>query len=372
MTLSSQARTVVLATGGTGGHIFPAEALAECLLARGYKVHVITDRRFEHYMRASNYVLGSIPTHVIDAASMSGSLMVRVKALVKNIIAYRVVRKILSEVRPNVVVGFGGYPSFPTLCAAAGRIPTIIHEQNSILGKANRVLASRVDVIATSFEETGGIKLADRTRVQCIGNPVRAAIQSLRAVDYPTMLADGILHVLVTGGSQGAAILGDVVPKAVALLPAPLRKRVRIDQQVRAEQLEGLRAEYEAIGVHADLAPFFADIPNRLASAHLVIARAGASTICELTTAGRPAILVPLPSAADDHQKYNAKAIDDMGGGWLMPQNAFTPEALAAKLEYFLTMPHSLAKAAASARALGKPEAAEHLADLVERVARLS
>lgn len=365
MTEQAQAKCIILAAGGTGGHIFPAEALAEVLLTHGHEVRLVTDKRFEAYRDKGDGVLSSLPLHYIPAASLSGSLFKKAKGLCANLMALAKAGQLLRQVKPDAVVGFGGYPSFPTMMAAAKRYRTIIHEQNALLGKTNRVLAARVDILAASFEKTGLVPEEYQRKITVVGNPVRSPIRALRNVPYAQLQEDGILQILVTGGSQGAAVFGEVVPAALALLPEPLQRRIRIDQQVRPEQLDELRAAYEAINVQADLATFFADMPSRLAAAHIVIARSGASTISELTCAGRPALLVPLPSSADGHQKINAQAVEDAGGGWLMPQDGFTAESLAAKLESFLNMPASLAKAADNVRDIGQPEAAELLADIV-------
>ena len=368
---------IILAAGGTGGHIFPAESLAEELTARGHRVTMITDQRFADYSAASmKGIFAQVPIHYISAASIGRNLWKRVLNALMILRGIWQARQLMKAIRPQAVVGFGGYPSFPTMMAATSLgIPTIIHEQNALLGKANRVLADRVTTIAASFEQTGLVKPECRHKLVVVGNPVRAAVRALHEIPAPELAQDGMLRLLVMGGSQGALVFSNVVPNAVALLPEPLRKRLRIDQQTRAEALEATRRAYEAIGVQADLAPFFADVPARLAAAHLVIGRSGASTMAELTCAGRPAILVPYPSAADDHQTANASALDDAGGAWLMPEDAFTAEALAAKLEAFLRLPSSLAKAAVASRAYGRPEAAAKLADLVlshaEKHARL-
>jgi UDP-N-acetylglucosamine--N-acetylmuramyl-(pentapeptide) pyrophosphoryl-undecaprenol N-acetylglucosamine transferase len=368
---------IILAAGGTGGHIFPAESLAEELTARSHRVTMITDQRFADYSAASmKGIFAHVPIHYISAASLGRNVWKRALNALMILRGIWQARQLMKAIRPQAVVGFGGYPSFPTMMAATSLgIPTIIHEQNALLGKANRVLADRVTTIAASFEQTGLVKAECRHKLVVVGNPVRAAVRALHDIPAPELAQDGILRLLVMGGSQGALVFSNVVPNAVALLPEPLRKRLRIDQQTRAEALEATRRAYEAIGVQADLAPFFADVPARLAAAHLVIGRSGASTMAELTCAGRPAILVPYPSAADDHQTANALALDDAGGAWLMPEDAFTAEALAAKLEAFLRLPSSLAKAAVASRAYGRPEAAAKLADLVlshaEKHARL-
>ncbi len=357
--------TIMLATGGTGGHIFPAESLAEVLISRGHHVVLVTDKRFEAYRQRGHTTLATIPIHEIPASSLSGNAFKKARSAAWNVVSCIKARRIINKLSPDVVIGFGGYPSFPTMLAAAGCTRTIIHEQNAILGKANRMLAPRVDVIATSFQETQRIRVQDAGKVQYVGNPVRAAVKALRDVPYPHLHPDGMMRVLITGGSQGAAIFGDILPKAVALLPEALRQRLRIDQQVRAEQADDLRKAYDAIGVQAELAPFFSDVPTRLAGAHLVIARSGASTVAELTCAARPAILVPLPHSADDHQKINALTLDDAGGSWMIPQSAFTPETLSARLESFLNLPAALNRASDVARTFGRPQSAEALADMV-------
>lgn len=355
---------IILAAGGTGGHIFPAEALAEALMKRGERVVLVTDRRFAHF---TSGVLSKVETRTIHAGTAYGALHKKIIGAAELALGIFQARRQLSQLKPRAVVGFGGYPSFPTVFAAAGLgIPTVIHEQNSVLGRANRLLAPRVGLIATSFPDTRMLGEKDKAKVVLTGNPVRAAIRALRDVPCPAVSQDGKMHILVTGGSQGASVFSQVVPEAIAALPAPLRARVRIDEQCRApEELAATRAVYERLGVSADLSCFFADLPARLAGAHLVIARAGASTVAELATAGRPAILVPLPTSMDNHQYHNADAFEETGGGWVMAQDGFTPAALSARLEAFLTAPDALAKAAENARALGSPDAAEKLAELV-------
>lgn len=361
--MSQSGQPIVLAAGGTGGHIFPAEALAEVLLKKGERVVLVTDHRFANYKSG---VLASVETRTIRAGTVGGAWHKKIIGAAGILFGIAQARGVIKSLKPKAVVGFGGYPSFPTVFAAAGQgIPTIIHEQNSVLGRANRLLANRAGRIATSFPETQMMSEKDGGKVFLTGNPVRAAVRALRDVPYPVLMQDGKMHILVTGGSQGAAVFSDVVPEAIALLPASLRARVRIDQQCREQELAAARDRYNDLGVNADLATFFVDLPARLAASHLVIARSGASTVSELAVAGRPAILVPLPTAMDNHQYYNANAFEDVGGGWVMAQDGFTPAALAARLESFLTAPESLAKAAAGARRLGNPDAAATLAAMV-------
>ncbi len=265
------------------------------------------------------------------------------------------------------VVGFGGYASVPAVLAATQLgLPTIIHEQNAVLGRANRLLAPRVGAVATAFAEVARLSQSDRAKVVHTGNPVRAAVAALSETAYPAPAIDSSLSILVTGGSQGAAVMTQVVPGALSSLPGPSRRRLRVVQQCRPEHLDGARAIYHEAGIEAELATFFDDMPQRLKVAQLVVARAGASTVAELTAAGRPAILVPYPTATDDHQTANARAVEQAGGGWLMGESEFTAATLAARIAGFLERPSLLDEAAARARAIGMPDAAGRLCGLVE------
>jgi UDP-N-acetylglucosamine--N-acetylmuramyl-(pentapeptide) pyrophosphoryl-undecaprenol N-acetylglucosamine transferase len=272
--------------------------------------------------------------------------------------------RLLTRLQPAVAVGFGGYPSVPTMLAAARhRIATVVHEQNALMGRANRLLAPRVTRIATSFPHVQGLKAPDIARIAFTGNPVRPEIVKLRDLPYPS--PSGTINLLVTGGSQGARILSAVIPDALTRLPVALKSRIALMQQARPEDLERVRETHRQSGIDAEVAPFFRDLPARLGRAHLVIARAGASTVSELCVAGRPAILVPFAAAADDHQSFNARALGDTGAAWVMAERDFTPDALAAKLAALLAAPDTLIATAAAARQLGMPDAAARLADLV-------
>jgi UDP-N-acetylglucosamine--N-acetylmuramyl-(pentapeptide) pyrophosphoryl-undecaprenol N-acetylglucosamine transferase len=351
---------IVLAAGGTGGHLFPAEALARALLERNCRVALVTDRRGQ----AFGDKLPDIDLHRIRAGRFGAGLMSKVMAGAELALGTLESHRLLRRLAPAAVVGFGGYPSVPPMLAAARLgLPTLIHEQNAILGRANRLLAPRAKRIATSFAEVGAIREADRARIVETGNPVRPAIAALRGTPYPTPS-------LVTGGSQGARVLSEVVPAALSQLPEPLRRRVRLTQQARAEDLEAVRCAHQASGVVAELATFFADVPERLARAHLVISRSGASTVAELAMIGRPAILIPYLQAADDHQTANARALEKAGGAWVMGQATITAAALAEKLAPLMTAPARLAEAAAKAHALGRPDAARALAELVLSLAK--
>lgn len=360
-------KTVILAAGGTGGHIFPAEALAEVLRLRGVAVHLITDHRFHQYSKlGTDSVLSQIPIHTIRAASLGGGLVRRLRSVFGIAVGVAQAHRLMRQLKPLAVVGFGGYPSFPTMVAAvlAGR-RTIVHEQNSVLGKVNRALASRMSAIATTYAQTQKMPPDAASRVVLTGNPVRATVCALAKVDYPALAEDGIMRVLVIGGSQGASVFSDVIPAAMKLLPEAMRARIRLDQQCRAGEIEQVQEKYQTLGMQVDLAPFFPDVAARLAAAHVVICRAGASTVAELMVAGRPALLVPLPIATDNHQFFNAQAIEDTGAGWVVTQDAFTPEALAARLDTWLRLPGRLADAAGAMRQLGRTDAADALADVV-------
>ena len=339
---------IILAAGGTGGHIFPAEALAEALLSMGERVMLVTDSRFDNFTSGA---LSRIERHTIRASTIAGGLHKKLVGAAELGLGIMQARKLLRGLKPKVVVGFGGYPSFPTVFAASGLgIPTVIHEQNCVLGRANRLLAPRVDRIAASFPELLMLGDKDKTKLSFTGNPVRASVRALRAIPYASVPQDGKLQILVTGGSQGTSIFSQIVPAAIAALPEARRSRIRIDQQCREADIEATKTAYLHMGVNADLATFFVDLPARLAASHLVIARAGASTVAELAVAGRPAILVPLPTSMDNHQYYNANAFEDVGGGWVMTQDGFTAESLSARLEAFLTAPLTLTKAAENAK----------------------
>jgi UDP-N-acetylglucosamine--N-acetylmuramyl-(pentapeptide) pyrophosphoryl-undecaprenol N-acetylglucosamine transferase len=354
---------IVLAAGGTGGHMFPAEALAAELLARGHQVALVTDRRGGGFGDR----LPAVDTHRIAAGGLAGTGLVgRAQGVVQLGVGFFQSRALLGRLKPNVAVGFGGYASVPTVLAASlAGSPTVLHEQNAVLGRANKLLAKRATRIATSFPSVVGVG-SDRAVVT--GNPVRPGIAALADATYPA-LADE-LRILVVGGSQGARVFSRLIPEAVALLSADLQRRLTIAQQARAEDLETARANYTKASAKIELAPFFGDMPDRLRVAHLVISRSGASTVAELTATGRPAILVPYPFATDDHQTANARALDSAGAGWLMPESTTTPAMLAERLTALAASPQTLTQAATAARNLGRRDAAARLADLVTSLIR--
>ncbi|HEY4133947.1 MAG TPA: undecaprenyldiphospho-muramoylpentapeptide beta-N-acetylglucosaminyltransferase [Alphaproteobacteria bacterium] len=359
----SHAHPIVLVAGGTGGHVFPAEALATELRTRGYTLALFTDSRGEAY----GGELGTLATHRIRAGRVTaGGVLGRAKGLLDLALGGLQSRGLLARLKPSVVVGFGGYASVPTMLAASSLgVPTLIHEQNALLGRANRLLAPRVSAIATAFGSVAGVKPRDRAKIVLTGNPVRAGIRALRDNAYPALAGDGPIYLLVTGGSQGATVFSDVVPAALDRLPDEMRRRLRVSQQCRPEDIERVRAAYAGTDIRVDLASFFTDMPERLLNAHLVICRSGASTIAELTTAGRPALLVPYPHAMDDHQTLNARAVEAQGGAVAVPQLDFTPETLAARLKLLFAQPQHLARMAEKAHASGHRDAAANLAILV-------
>jgi len=363
----SMSRHYVLAAGGTGGHMMPAHALAEELMLRGHRVALITDDRGARIPG----LFDKVQVHILPAGRLTGGPAGWLRAARAILTGRTMALRLYETFRPSAVIGFGGYPALPALLAARrDRIPTAIHEQNAVLGRVNRLMGSRVDAIATSYPHVERLPGGAKNRVEFVGNPVRDEVVALRDQPFPALGEDGIFRLLVTGGSQGASVLSDVVPEGLALLPEHFRRRLQVTQQCRTEDIEQVRARYAAIGIPADLATYLADLPARLAWAHLVIARAGASTIAELTAAGRPAILVPLPSATDDHQTANAREMARAGGARMIAQDKFGPVELAKQMQKLALDPEALANAAARAKALGKPDAARALADLVERIGR--
>ena len=352
---------VVLATGGTGGHVFPAEALAGELEARGVPFALVTDARGRQWQGA----LARQPIHYVRSASPSGSMVQRLRAVMALTFGLFEAWSALGRLAPSAVVGFGGYASVPAVAAAqrAG-VPTLLHEQNAVLGRANRLLAPRARIVATSFPKTASL---GKAVPRLTGNPVRPAIAALAELPYPAV--DGPLQLLVLGGSQGARVFARLLPPAIEGLPPGLRGRIRIAQQCRPEDLEQVRAAYAAFALPATLADFFTDVAEHLAAAHLVISRSGASTVAELAAAGRPSILLPYPHATDDHQTANAAAFANAGGGWLVPEAEASPARLGERLAGLLAHPGALSLAAAAARNFGRRDAARRLADLAEELA---
>lgn len=357
----------MLAAGGTGGHFFPAEALARELLDRGYPVTLVTDRRGQ----AFGGTLEQVPVHRIHSAPPGAGFVNKAKAAVQMGVGLLQARALMRHLTPAAVVGFGGYPSVPTVFAAVhSGVPALIHEQNAVLGRANRMLAPGVRHLAVAFPEVSGLRDADRAKLVRTGNPVRPAIAALRDAGYAAPSADGPIHLLVMGGSQGARVLSEVLPAAITQLPEGLRARLHLSQQCRPEDLESVRAAYAGAGLGGlELDSFFHDVPQRLAACHLAVTRAGASTVAELTCLGRPALLVPYPHAMDDHQTANARQLDAAGAAWMIPQPDFTAATVAARLASLLAAPDTLAATAASAHDWGTADAAARLADAVTAMA---
>lgn len=351
----------VLAAGGTGGHLFPAEAVAAELLGRGNTVHLLSDARADafagripgiavHHIRAGRFGCGAAHTaHALGELAW-GALQAR---------------RLLRRLSPACVIGFGGYPSVPGMLAAVYLgLPTLIHEQNAVLGRANRLLAPRVGRIATAFPNAAGLRASDRARAVHTGNPVRPAVLAVCETKYKAPQRGGAIELVILGGSQGARIMSEVVPPALAALPTRLREVLRISHQARPEDLPAAEAVYRKNRIQAELRSFFTDVPERLARAHLVICRAGASTVAELTAIGRPALLIPYPYATDDHQSANAGALGEAGGGWVMPQSELRSDTLALRLESLLGDQTALTTAARRATEFGRRDATRDLAQL--------
>ncbi|HEY1425504.1 MAG TPA: undecaprenyldiphospho-muramoylpentapeptide beta-N-acetylglucosaminyltransferase [Caulobacteraceae bacterium] len=360
-----RSKLAVVAAGGTGGHLFPAQALAQALVSRGWRVVLATDERVQT-LSASFPAERRIP---LSAATFKpGDPLGAVKAGGAILRGVMQARAELAALRPAVVIGFGGYPSLPALLAAISqRRKTIIHEQNAVMGRANRLLAPFVTEIACAFPTLQKAPAKVAARAVVVGNPVRPEIRAL--YDKPYEPPTDELRLLVTGGSQGARLLSETVPKAVARLPEALRGRLKVQQQTRAESIEGAKSTYAAADVDAEIAPFFEGMAARLGVAHLMIGRAGAGTVCEIAVAGRPAILVPLKIALDDDQGQNAHLLVDVGAAEVLREDALSPESLAAALQRLLGDPAKLAAMADAAHAVASPDAADRLADLVEATA---
>lgn len=366
---ASAAPRIVIAAGGTGGHVYPAASLAQALIGRGYRVAFLTDARGRQFPGIDD-ADPRIEQFVLPVARLSRTPKGLIAGSAGLALAYVKALGLIGRLRPAMVVGFGGYPSFPPLLAATHRrVPTLIHEQNAVIGRTNRALARRVDAIALSFARTQRLGARAVSKSHLIGNPVRPAIAERAESPYVQPGEDEAFRLLVTGGSQGASVFSTLLPAAVAALAEPLRHRLSIVQQCRREDIEAVRQTYAALGVSAELSAFFEDMPALLTGAHLVICRAGASSVAEVTTIGRPAIFVPYPHATNDHQHANAATVAQAGGGWLADQTSLTPEELANRLEYLIAEPCALATAAQVAASMGHTHAATRLADLVETLA---
>jgi UDP-N-acetylglucosamine--N-acetylmuramyl-(pentapeptide) pyrophosphoryl-undecaprenol N-acetylglucosamine transferase len=358
-------RTILLSAGGTGGHLFPAEALAHEMTRRGWSVHLATDRRAERY--AGGFpaaVVHTIPSATFGSRNpfaMARSGWTLWRGFVRS-------SSVLQRQKPAIVVGFGGYPTLPPLFAATRRgIPTLIHEQNAVMGRANRALAGRVTAIAGGFMAEGEGLAADKMVVT--GNPVRPAVIEAAKSAYPSFNEEKPFRLLVFGGSQGAQFFSEAVPPAIRALPEKARARLAVTQQARPEDETAVRAAYAEMGVAAEIAPFFNDLAQRMAAAHLIISRSGASTVSEIAVIGRPALLVPYPHALDHDQAANAAALAKAGGAEVHRQDSLSPERLSALIGAMMEDKARLLSMAAAARSAGRPDAARLLADLTEAIA---
>ncbi|WP_046863044.1 undecaprenyldiphospho-muramoylpentapeptide beta-N-acetylglucosaminyltransferase [Microvirga massiliensis] len=354
---------VLISAGGTGGHLFPAEALGIVLRSRGLRIALATDRR----VGALSTSFPADEVFEIPSATPSGKSLIKM-ARAGAMLGLGVARAvpIIRRIRPAVAVGFGGYPTVPPLAAARLlRIPTAIHEQNAVMGRANRLLARSASLIATGFPGVRGLPAGAHGRVVHTGNPLRPPVLEAASSDFPPVIEGGTIRILVFGGSQGARVMSDIVPPAIEQLPVELRSRLEITQQARDEDLDRVRSLYARLNVASDVQPFFKDLPARMAGAHLVISRSGASTVAELAAIGRPSILVPLPGALDQDQAANAATLADIGAATVILQQAFTPARLAEELQRRIADPALLTGAAAAAKSAGVTDAAERLADAI-------
>jgi UDP-N-acetylglucosamine--N-acetylmuramyl-(pentapeptide) pyrophosphoryl-undecaprenol N-acetylglucosamine transferase len=358
---------VLVAAGGTGGHLFPAEALSAALKKRGIPVELVTDHRAARFGGA----FADDTVHIVASATFQSRNPIAVaKTLAALAAGFNQARKLIRQLKPLAVIGFGGYPTIPPVMAAVWcRVPSLIHDSNAVIGRANRLLAPRVTAIATTFPEMFANAPALAAKATITGNPLRPAVLAAAAAPYPALTDP--LRLLVTGGSQGARIMADVVPAAITRLDPALRARLAIVQQAREEDLSRVSQTYASLSVAAEIAPFFSDLPARMAASHLVISRSGASTVAELAAIGRPSILVPLPGALDQDQFANAGVLEVAGGALRLPQDNFTPQRLANEIAVLAGKPQRLTAMAAAAKSVGRLDAAERLADLVLKVAGL-
>ena len=359
---------IMIAAGGTGGHLFPAFALTQELKRRGFEVDLVTDERADQY----GIAFPGRGVYQVPSATLRGRSPLAVLKLALSLLKgiWRA-RALLKETNPCVIVGFGGYPTVPPLLAAKLKgVPIVIHEANAVMGRANRLLARFASAIALTFDKTKYLKRADQSKKRIAGMPVRDVVLA-QVMPYPARSRGDAFSLLVFGGSQGARVFADIVPAALKELPPAYKTRLKLVQQVREEDMERVRADYSKAGIDAELAAFFPDLPKRMANAHLVIGRSGASTVAELTVLGRPAILVPLPHALDNDQLENATRLQEAGGAWCIEQAEFTPERLRNEIIHLADKPDVITMAAKAALRLGEPQAVARLGDVIEELARM-
>ncbi|KAI95372.1 UDP-diphospho-muramoylpentapeptide beta-N-acetylglucosaminyltransferase [Rhodomicrobium udaipurense JA643] len=359
--------SIMLAAGGTGGHLFPAQALGEELARRGYEVDLITDTRGTVF--GAEFPARKV--YKVAAATFKGhSPIEATKTLGVLGHGFQASYRIMGEAQPRAIIGFGGYPTLAPVLAAMGRgIPSAIHEQNSVMGQANRFLAPMVKAIACSFENTKYLEGRMLQKARVTGSPLRQSVLALKAIPYRPPSSQAQLNLLIVGGSQGARYLSDILPQALQLLPDQMRDRLFVMQQCREEDIDRVFDTYEGCGIAAELATFFEDLPSKMSNSHLIVARSGATTVAELCALGRPAIMVPLPHAKDNDQLENATRMETAGAGWCFPQATLTPENLAATVRRLFEDPTALVRAATGAHALANYRAVENLADLLEELA---
>ncbi|MEL6202265.1 MAG: undecaprenyldiphospho-muramoylpentapeptide beta-N-acetylglucosaminyltransferase [Pseudomonadota bacterium] len=355
--------SIALSAGGTGGHLFPAEALAHELIARGWDVQLLTDKRATKF---ADRFPGS-KMHVVASATPSGKNPLKLVSAGFTIWkGLRQARSLLVDIKPKAVVGFGGYPTIPPLISAGALCPTIIHEQNAVMGRANKLLSPRVTAIAGGFLEAKG-ELSGK--IVETGNPVRPAVLEASEMRYKKPTTKGPLKIVVFGGSQGARFFSQTMPASFSALPDTLRKRLLVTQQARPEDEEAAKAAYAEAGIEAEVAPFFTDLPARIADAHLVIARSGASTVTEIGAIGRPAIFVPYPHALDHDQAANAAQMEAAGGALVRREQDLSKDVMTNELNNLLSDASKLDMMAKAAHAAGKRDAARLLANLTEAMA---
>jgi len=363
--VSERQPLLVIAAGGTGGHMFPAQALAEVMLRRGWRVKLSTDARGARYT-------GGFP-HSVEISQVSSATFARAGFFAKALVPFRILGGVMGAAfgmlrdQPDIVVGFGGYPTIPALGAAwLLRRPRMIHEQNGILGRVNKVFAKRVDRVACGTWPTD---LPAGVEGFHVGNPVRASVLERAGAGYIPP-GDYPMSVLVIGGSQGARILSDVIPAAIADLPEDLRRNIRVAHQARDEDGERVAQFYAEAGIDAEVEPFFRDVPRRMSEAQMVISRAGASSIADISVIGRPSILIPYAAAAGDHQTANAKGLSQAGGAIVIPERKLAVDAVSEQIASVLTNPQGATQMAQASLGQGLPDAPLNLADMVEELAK--
>jgi len=362
--IKSVKQPIMIVAGGTGGHMFPGVALAQTLSMRGYQVVFVSDKRGADLSRENLGLPEDIDRFVISSGRLGGGILASIQGAFQLINGFSQAWRLIRRIRPIIAVGFGGYPTIPPILAAGLKgIPTVIHEQNAVLGRANRRLARGAQAFALSFNKTSKLSVSGASRARVVGNPIRKEIANLASEPY--LPPSNIIQVLVIGGSLGAQVFSKIVPAAFKIISPRTRLKFSVSQQCRKEDIDEVKEIYKTLQMNVELATFFEDIPQRIAHSHMVICRSGASTVAELTAAGRPALYVPYPSAIDDHQTNNARAIEQGGGGWVFLQSEFTPGALAGWLEAALENPKGLTAVAEAAKKLGNPAAADLLADMI-------